>query len=53
MVEQLTGDLGALRDSFNSYLEQLGGLGGSDAEEVRPRARSCWRSRWPAARNAS
>ncbi|KIY99563.1 hypothetical protein MNEG_8398 [Monoraphidium neglectum] len=38
MVEQLSGDLTALRDSFNSYLEQLGGLQGPDAEEVMAKA---------------
>jgi hypothetical protein len=42
MVEQLSGDLTALRDSFNSYLEQLGGLQGPDAEEVRGGATVRW-----------
>lgn len=43
MVEQLFADLTALRDSFNVYLEQLGGLQGTDAEEVSV-ARGTWRA---------
>ena len=34
MIQQLTTDLMGLRESFNTYLEQLGGLQGADAEEV-------------------